>query len=198
MIIAVVFFILAVFARTYPYFSFDLLITRTLQSIDYPWFSFLMKWFSQFGNIFLASLSTVFIASLFFLFRKRKEAFLVLSSTIGLLTVGFLLKAVIARPRPDTSLVEQVEKFVRADSFPSGHVLFFVGLYGFLIMYFAREKKSFVNRLILGFFILLISLMGVSRIYVGAHWFSDVLGAYLLGFLWLHFIGQVYFKSRYY
>ncbi len=65
--------------------------------------------------------------------------------------------------------------------------MFFIGLYGFLLFVIhSRFKKSDWKRAVLMvFFSLLIFLIGVSRIYLGAHWFSDVLGAYLLGFSWL-------------
>jgi undecaprenyl-diphosphatase len=67
-------------------------------------------------------------------------------------------------------------------SFPSGHVMFYTILSGFIsYLVFILLKASLWRNIILGIFGSFILLVGVSRIYLGQHWASDVLGAYLLG-----------------
>src|SRR6185503_7608434 len=71
-------------------------------------------------------------------------------------------------------------------SFPSGHVVMVTTFYGFLaFLVFTLLKPSWGRTALLVVFAALIVLMGPSRIYLGQHWFSDVMGAYLLGGLWL-------------
>jgi undecaprenyl-diphosphatase len=78
-------------------------------------------------------------------------------------------------------------------SFPSGHVMFYTGFYGFIIfLAYTLMKPSIRRTLLVVVFGLLVLLIGVSRVYVGEHWASDALGAYLLGTLTLVAIIQLY------
>jgi undecaprenyl-diphosphatase len=71
--------------------------------------------------------------------------------------------------------------------------MFYVGFYGFIVfLAFTLLKPSLKRALLLTFFGLLVFLIGISRIYVGEHWASDVLGAYLLGTLMLVAIIELY------
>jgi membrane-associated phospholipid phosphatase len=106
----------------------------------------------------------------------------------------------IQRPRPTANLVH-VFRILNSYSFPSGHVMFYVVFFGFLFfLAFALLKPSLVRNLLLLFFAVMILLIGVSRIYLGQHWASDVLGAYLLGSLTL--VANIVFyrwgKSRFF
>ncbi len=98
-----------------------------------------------------------------------------------------MFKKLIHRPRPISPLIQTVEHLTKNDSFPSGHVMFAIGLYGFLLfLSFTQIKKTHPSRNIsLVIFSIPIILMGISRIYLGSHWFSDVLGAYFLSLSWL-------------
>lgn len=196
LVVTLSFFVIAVFARSYPYFTFDLFITQSLQQVDFPLFSSLMIWLSRLGDVVWGSLIILLISGLFLLFKKRKEALIILVSSLGLAIFGLIIKAVIARPRPDVSLVNQIGEFTKTDSFPSGHVLLFLGLYGVLILIVSKGENSLTKYLVFITLFTLIILIGVSRVYLGAHWFSDVIGAYLLGFLWLFMISRLFFKVR--
>jgi undecaprenyl-diphosphatase len=92
----------------------------------------------------------------------------------------------IARPRPsddDVAILQQPGGL----SFPSGHVTFYVCYFGFLFFlvyrYMPRTSPLRIPLLIL--LALPIALVGLSRIYLGAHWLSDTLGAYLWSSVWL-------------
>lgn len=92
-----------------------------------------------------------------------------------------LLKVIYQRSRPETSLVG-----AGGYSFPSGHALAVMLIYGFLaylIWHSAMGRK--VKLLIFALLILLGLGVGASRIYLQAHWLTDVLGGYLAGFAWL-------------
>jgi undecaprenyl-diphosphatase len=98
----------------------------------------------------------------------------------------------IQRPRPTGDLVAVVS-MLDSYSFPSGHVMFYIGFFGFLFfLTFTLLKHSWMRSLLLTLFGGLIVLVGISRIYLGHHWASDILGASLLGGLTLTFILQFY------
>jgi undecaprenyl-diphosphatase len=103
------------------------------------------------------------------------------------------VKYLIQRPRPAADLVDVFE-VLSSYSFPSGHVMFYVSLFGFVwYVAYTMLKRSLTRTLVLLFLGTLISLVGVSRIYLGQHWASDVLGAYLLGGLIL--VGMIIFHQ---
>lgn len=189
------FLILTLLAKTHPYFSLDLLISWKIQEINYGWFANLMRIVSSSGNLIAASIILFSSFSLFIFKRKIKEGVIILLSTTGSTFVSAVIKTLIARPRPDANLVILFGNFGKNDSFPSGHVLFAMGFYGFLLfLAFTKLKKGNLKKIIIGLLITIIILMGLSRIYLGAHWFSDVLGSYLLGTLWLYLM--VYFYKH--
>lgn len=129
---------------------------------------------------FAIGVSIVFIA---FLFLKKRLVYLLpfLVSFCGGMLTNFLCKFFIHRLRPTEAVY--LESFY---SFPSGHSTLAVVLYGFIFYYLWRQtKKRAQKNLILVFGILLILAIGFSRIYLGVHFFSDVVGGYLLGLAWL-------------
>jgi membrane-associated phospholipid phosphatase len=78
-------------------------------------------------------------------------------------------------------------------SFPSGHVMFYLGFFGFVgFLAFSLWKPSIKRTLLLVLIGTLVALIGVSRVYLGEHWPSDVLGSYLLGSLTLVASIQLY------
>ncbi|WP_300376330.1 phosphatase PAP2 family protein [Henriciella sp.] len=94
------------------------------------------------------------------------------------------IKFLVARERPTADLYGGVESF----SFPSGHMTNSAVIYGALAIFAAHALTGTRQRLVIGAFILLIMLMGLSRIYLGAHWPSDVVGAVLLASVFLFLV----------
>lgn len=189
------FAILISFAKIVPYFTFDLVITKIIQQIDFPGFFILMEFISEMGNFFWGSILIMAFSILAIAFGKYKDAVMIFTSGVGAGILSTFLKEVVDRPRPDPSLITQIGDYAKFDSFPSGHVLHFIGLYGFLIILsFVYLKSWIIKIIILVVLITLIILAGLSRIYLGAHWFSDTLGAYLIGAVWLFFMEWVYRK----
>jgi undecaprenyl-diphosphatase len=111
-------------------------------------------------------------------------AFILLASFIGVL-VAVVIKALVARPRPTADLV-WVYDSPESYSFPSTTAFFaatFLGMVGYLAWQPRRRVGIGVGIVSLG--ILLLFSSGLSRVYVGAHWTTDVLGGWLLGGAWL-------------
>ena len=126
--------------------------------------------------ILLAVISLIFI----------KDRMIGLSIAINLSCSGLinhLLKEIVQRPRPivDFKMVEEA-----SFSFPSGHAMTSLTFYG-LIMYYAYKKiknKAIRNTICIALSIL-IFFIGISRIYLGAHYASDVLAGFLCGIVYL-------------
>jgi undecaprenyl-diphosphatase len=179
-----VFIALAVVAHYVAYFPMDLAITRAIQSTHGVFFDQLMYFISWLGfmpQVYI--LGAVAVLGLFATGLKW-EAVSALFAASGIL-VGTLTKLVVYRPRPSANLVHVLSQ-LPSSGFPSGHVLCFTCFAGFFaFLCYTLLKKSAARTALMSFFIVLITLMGASRIYEGQHWFSDVMGAYLLGSLWL-------------
>jgi undecaprenyl-diphosphatase len=115
-----------------------------------------------------------------------------LLSALGIAVVGALVKDVVGRPRPTPDLVH-VFAAVPETSFPSRHVLIFTTALGFVVfLLYTRAPHTWWRDAGMAVAGALISLVGVSRVYLGHHWPSDVLAAYLLGSLWLILIIALY------
>src|SRR3982751_1038475 len=144
------FAVLAVFAHFYAYFGWDLAAARALQSSRLPGLYPLMSAVSFLGNGWTPWILTT-ITAIFFLIRgwRSEMAGLILSAGCGAL-VNRVLKLVIGRPRPVSDLV-RVSVFPSAESFPSGHVTFYVCYFGFLffVAYALLPRGSTARRLAL-------------------------------------------------
>jgi membrane-associated phospholipid phosphatase len=199
-LVMVAFAVLTFLVKTMPFFAIDLQITRTIQLINFPsfaWFMSLVSW-PGFGpqDIFITGL----IILLIYAFGLRWEAVMSLIAAVFTTGINLLVKDLVQRPRPPQNLVNVFSK-LPSYSFPSGHVMFYLGFFGFIcFLTFSLLKPSVIRSLLLVFFGILIVLVGVSRVYLGEHWASDVLGSYLLGSLTLVAIIQFYLwgKTRFF
>jgi membrane-associated phospholipid phosphatase len=184
--------VLAFLVKTTPSFAIDLQITRTIQLINLPFFATLMNAISWAGFSPQAVIITALIIMLIYGLGLHWEAVMALIAA-GLSTgVNLLVKDLIQRPRPTAGMVNVIES-LNSYSFPSGHVMYYLGFLGFIgFLVFSLLKPSLKRSLLLVLIGVPISLVGVSRIYLGEHWASDVLGSYLLGSLTLVASIQLY------
>ncbi|MDE2816654.1 MAG: phosphatase PAP2 family protein [Chloroflexota bacterium] len=97
-----------------------------------------------------------------------------------------LLKALIERPRPEMAAERIAELGVDTFAFPSGHAQSFTIFYGFLAyLIWQHVPWPWLRWLGVTAALMMIVLVGISRVYLGVHWPSDVLGAYTIGILWV-------------
>jgi len=188
--------VLAVLAHRYAYFDWDLSLARSIQSISIPGFETAMIGVSLLGNGWIAWPLVIVTGLALIKTGLRAEGVICMAGTgLGWL-VTQLLKLLIARPRPSDTLVDVARTF-HFKSFPSGHVVFFVEFFGFLLflalVLLKRGSLRHASLIVPG---LLIALVGVSRVYLGAHWPSDVVGAYLAGGIWLMLMIEVYRRIK--
>jgi undecaprenyl-diphosphatase len=190
-----VFSVLAIFAYLDPYFSWDLKVSSAFnwEHFNPPGLLPLMRFVSFFGNSWTPYALSAVTVALFLFFRRRSEAAALALSTAGSGLINSLLKLLISRPRPTSNLIPIYRDTV-TQSFPSGHVTFYVCYFGFLffVAYALLRRGSTARKLALAITALPVLLVGLSRIYLGAHWPSDTLGAYLWSGVWLAFSLTMY------
>ena len=176
-------------------FSWDIQVTKNIQNLSY--LTVPMIFVSWLGQISVTIL--LFVLIIGFLYRKgyRREAAFV-PAVLLTPALNIVLKELVARPRPSEALISVFEPLPQY-SYPSGHVMYYVVFFGFLAFLASSLPKLEPRwRIIwLSFSLPLIFLIGISRIYLGAHWPSDVVGAYLIGGLYLIVLILIYLRFVY-
>lgn len=163
-------------------FAEDLAILKLVHVLVSPQLTRIMIVITALGSLqFVAVLAAALVIA-FAVYRRYVDA-----ATVAVLTAGGgsligLLKIALHRPRPEAFTPLVLEK---GFSFPSGHSMVAVSLYGFLAYLLLRQGKGGIFRWGAGILMLLIGLVGLSRVYLGVHWPSDVLGGYVAGAGWL-------------
>lgn len=194
-LLVISFALLAFFVGQHPINSFDLAISRWVQQFHQPILDQVMIIISAFGNVAIAFCCMAITAILFFVFKFKREAwFTIAISFTGLFT--FVLKRLFSRPRPTEEYVTIIENY-RNNSFPSGHTLSYVVFFGFMILLMRRltTVPNYIRRSVSIFSYLMFIAGPLSRIYLGAHWFTDILGGFLIGALYLLHLYYYYKKS---
>ena len=186
-ILLALFAFLAIWVAYHPVLAIDVTITRDFQANQSPWLRYTMLAVSYIGNVMPLSAGLVVLAAiLFWILDLRLEAILIVVVSATSAILYSLIKLIVARPRPSASLVEIIQA-ASGQSFPSGHVMSYVAFWGLLFSFgvILFKGKHWWRTALLIISALFVVLVGPSRVYLGDHWASDVLGAYLLGFIWL-------------
>ena len=172
--------LLSVAATIQDYFFGDLYLARAIQEFRLAPWDETMEAVSAIGR----GLPMVVMALAFFgwfLWRGQKAEYMVLGGAILSLSVNPVLKILVDRPRPTEDLV-MIWRDPAGMGFPSGHAATAMILFG-LVYYLAPIIVSWKRAILLLRLssLTLILLIGISRVYLGAHWPSDVLGGFLVG-----------------
>jgi membrane-associated phospholipid phosphatase len=165
----------------------DGFLVENLKGASYPFLKELFNFITFFGSeLFIMSVSLVLVVILIQK-RRRRAATVSLLSLVGNAFLVSFFKSFFARQRPG----ECPNSFFGGDfscfSFPSGHSTFALYFYG-LIVYLSLRFEIFSLRkkwLIIAGAVFLIILIAFSRLYLGVHFLSDVIGGFLLGGAWL-------------
>jgi undecaprenyl-diphosphatase len=187
---------LSVAAHFFSVFPFDLKITRELREEQNPVVSQTLQWVSVLGETWIEAVLAGTVIAICLVRRRWPEAVFVLA-TLSSVILTSVLKVLVGRPRPPSFLGDPNDLFWSVDqfSFPSGHVLFYIVFFGFIALLAWSHLTGYVRWLIMVICGLLIVLIGPSRVYLGAHWASDVIGSYVIGVLWLLMIILPYLRS---
>jgi undecaprenyl-diphosphatase len=175
------------------------LVTRRIfhlrnESLDFQVFDALKPFVNETTNKFMVAITFLgkheflipanLILIAFFLFIKKHRWYSIKVPAIAIssLALMFVLKNLFGRPRPLIPLLEEA----RGLSFPSGHALMSVTFYGLIIYIIWHSiKHQGLKWTLIVFLIILILLIGFSRIYLRVHYPTDVMAGFATGFLWL-------------
>ncbi|MFW0718429.1 phosphatase PAP2 family protein [Pedobacter sp. N23S346] len=187
---------LSVFIAKHPILPFDVEVSLMVQKHQTAWLDKIMLAISFFGELPFSLLSVLVVATIFYWQKFKREAlFISLILLSGLVILG--IKSVINRPRPTASYVRLVE-VNRFQSYPSGHVLSYVLFFGFLIILMRTLKHipKTTRNITTAISVFLVVMIAPSRIYLGAHWFTDTVGGVLLGIICLFPLCYFYFRNK--
>ena len=120
------------------------------------------------------------VVFVYIFFKNKKYSLYMTINLISITIFQLILKNIFSRNRPvDINLIEE-----EGYSFPSGHSLTALAFYGFII-YLIYKSKIKYKSLFISLFVLIILSVGFSRIYLGVHFFTDVIGAFTFALSYL-------------
>ena len=159
----------------------DRIVANLVQQWRTPELTRFFTWVTYLGKIESVALFCAAATVFLILYGRYRELIALYFSLLGSALLVYGVKLLFQRQRPETALY-----YEPSYSFPSAHALLAVTFYGFLAYLIIRNTKSLKMRVNTFFAALSLALLiGVSRIYLGEHYLSDVYGGYLLGLLWV-------------
>jgi membrane-associated phospholipid phosphatase len=191
------FFAIFGLVRSHRSEAFDLALTIKLQRRRHPLVARLMAAASWLGFPPQSRIvPPAIIGTLWALRFPTEAAFQLLAWGTGLLSTA--LKAMMLRPRPVAGTdLRVVAARLGGSSFPSGHVITYMGTYGFLAyLVHTMVRPRAPRRAIVAGLVALLALVGPSRIHQGHHWATDVTASYLLGTSYLIGLTALYRRVK--
>ncbi len=188
---------LAWWIHKHPMLSTDVEISQVLQKKQSVFLDTLSRMLSAVGSATTTITLALLVSLALWREHRRLEAVITTCVSITSALVRRFLQQLVHRPRPYEPLVH-VDTKKKTPSFPSGHTTASTIVWGwFIALILLLLPGTPLRKGSLAIFpSLIILLIGPSRIYLGEHWASDVLGGYLLGSTWLGVALSLYFKLR--
>ncbi len=137
------------------------------------------KFITNFGGAIFLIVSTI---ALFVLLKNKKIGLSIFTNLVIITALNQLLKGILQRPRPtEFRIIEET-----GYSFPSGHSMVSMAFYGYLIyLIYKYVKNKYIKTSLIILLSILICCIGISRIYLGVHYTSDVLGGFFISISYL-------------
>ena len=167
----------------------DLTVLNGMKSLHAPWANHLMLFSSRLadGGVIVA---LVIVVAGFLAWQRHWRSLVYWLAAAGFASLALAaLKYGLQIPRPPNA-VPGLDPY----SFPSGHTLRAMVMYGFLAVIIARSMRAGWRWLPYSLAGLMIILVALARLYLGVHWLSDVLGSITLGICWVAILGIAYYR----
>ena len=168
---------------------FDRVVLLWIHTHSPEWLATPMRLVTALGYYWVVLPLLAAVVFIFYLKGWRLSATLLLVSTVGSILLTTLLKGVFERARPELFDTGYTASFY---SFPSGHAALAVGFYGTLTLILAYRLRWLGRWTVVVCGVLLVLLIGLSRLYLGVHYPTDVLAGFLAAPLWVIFVGVAY------
>ena len=164
---------------------FDDRVTDYVTSFRTPELNNFFQFVTDLGDVYAYIVATT-LAAIFFFFKLKNKKFIL--QLLGVLILSALanmaLKEAFNRARPTIEHMVVVETL----SYPSGHAMSAMAFYGFLIyLVFQIKMNRWLRTFLTVLFSALIFFIGLSRVYLGVHFPSDVVGGFIAGLIWIAF-----------
>ncbi|UQD51044.1 phosphatase PAP2 family protein [Bacillus methanolicus] len=184
---------MAILISGHQIIKFDSTIISVVQGFESPMLTAIMKFFTFIGStISVAVISLLAFLFLYKVLKHRSELILFVAVIIGTPILNQTLKLFFHRTRPDLHRLIGASGY----SFPSGHAMNAFSVYGILSFLLWRHIPTRWGRIFLIFISsLMILMIGTSRIYLGVHYPTDIIGGYFASGCWLAF--SIWFYQRY-
>jgi undecaprenyl-diphosphatase len=181
LVLLVVFGVMAIGVRSAAAGRIDQWVTRRFQELRLPGLETLARGLTRLGETPVMVTIGVAVAAVLLATGRPWAALFAAAGLLGMPIAGGI-KLLVRRPRPDSKLVDVVLPTVGL-SFPSGHALSAVTFWGFVAVVAWQELAGVSSIVAVVTAVLLITGISLSRIYLGAHWLSDVIGGITGGIL---------------
>ncbi len=184
---------MAIFISDHKIVNFDQTIISFIQGYESPSLTLVMKFFTYLGAF--PAVMVLFIVVSYYLYivlKHQAEFWLFATVIIGTAIFNQILKLLFHRARPEFHRLIEAGGY----SFPSGHAMTAFAFYGIVAFLLWRHIATRNGRTVLIFAsIIFIVMIGTSRIYLGVHYPSDIVGGYFASGLWLTIV--IWFYQRY-
>lgn len=158
--------------------GYNLISKYLISDITFP----IVKFITNFGGVIGLIVIAIITSTILIIKKKKLMGILLLVNLACSALLNQILKRIVQRPRPtEYRLIEE-----SGYSFPSGHSMISTAFYGFLIyLIFKNVKNKYVKWTSIIFLSILIALIGISRIYLGVHYTSDVMAGFVISISYL-------------
>ncbi len=191
-VLTVALVLLSILVRSRWTLPFDLKATLSLQRWSFPLSDGVMRWLTWMGNSLTIVVLCIACASFAAYVQDLRAALFICLSLLAL-PINIVLKNMFNRERPGASEVKVHPGPRWGFSYPSGHSMGAAAFYGFLAVLVLLHVPDLQTRwLMMSPFIAMPPLIGMSRIYMGAHWLSDVVGGITGGAILISFLAVLY------
>lgn len=167
-----------------------------VEKLRSPTLTIFMKLITKLSNTtFIVALAILLTLLFQFLWKKEKIAMLIPTNLVIIALINQILKLIFQRDRPIGYRLIEMTGY----SFPSGHAMVSMAFYGlliYIIYHFIKKKSLRITLITIN--IIIIFLIGISRVYLGVHYLSDVVTGYSISIIYLLFLAKILKKYNFF
>lgn len=170
--------------------AYDILVEK----LRNPGLTAFMKTITKLSDTKIIVTIAIIFSILFASLWKKKRLAIIIPTNLGVVAlINQFLKFLFKRPRPIGYRLIEMTGY----SFPSGHAMVSMAFYGLLIYFiYNLIKNKYLKVTLIVLNILIISLIGISRVYLGVHYLSDVLTGYSISIIYLLIVTRIINKNK--